>query len=113
MNVLSRRLVRGTGLESHERAVAWFGRAKAFFSRENTALIGRVTTPYPFLILLGILMIPVLFTAAGASVPVMVVLNFMMLRREKRFAAHKKSAGLLGPGTWPVCPDVVFKRGPA
>ena len=42
-------------------------------------------------------MIPVLFIAAGVSVPVTVVLNLMMLRREKRFAVHMKSVGTLIP----------------
>jgi hypothetical protein len=68
-------------------------RSPLFFSRENTARIGRFTVPFPFSAILGILFIPLICIAAPLSIPVTFVSRYFSRRSEKRFAARMKTVG--------------------
>lgn len=84
----------GSDSFSKPRVERELGRTSAqFFSTENTARIGRVTIPFPFSALLGILAVPVLFVAAGVSIPVTLVREWRARRREERFAAQMRKIG--------------------
>jgi hypothetical protein len=64
-----------------------------FFSTENTAQFGRFTIPFPFSAIIGILAIPLLFIAAGLSVPYMAVRNILESQREGAFRRTMSLAG--------------------
>jgi hypothetical protein len=69
------------------------GQGVRFFSRENTAHIGRFAVPFPFSAILGILAIPVLFIAAAVSIPVSALHRSTERRRESRVAERLRQAG--------------------
>lgn len=64
-----------------------------FFSRENTAHIGRLTVPFPFSAILGILAIPVLFIGAAVSIPLSALHRSAERRRESRISESLRQAG--------------------
>jgi hypothetical protein len=67
--------------------------SKLFFSRRNTAKIGRFTIPFPFSAILGLLMIPVLFIGVAISIPVNLVGRSRNRRREAGFAMEMRAVG--------------------
>lgn len=59
---------------------------------EGTKLFG-VLIPFPFSVIVNVLVLPMLFIAAGLSIPVSVVRRIVERRREARFAQDMKIVG--------------------
>lgn len=64
-----------------------------FFSRSNTAHFGRVTIPFPFSAIIGIVALPLLFVGAGLSLPFTAVRRFVVNWREEKFRRKMSRAG--------------------